>query len=166
MKTLDLKALFEQYKFVLLVIGVGIVLLLLPTGSKVKPAIGTVVTSQELFDLPAFEEKLGLVLSNINGAGQVEVILTVTGTTRQVFAQDNRESIRESGNELTESTVVVSKGSGTQEALLVETVYPKFQGAVVVCEGGNDPAVKLKLIEAVSALTGLGADKISVCMSK
>ena len=165
MKALDWKALFEQYKFVLLVIGAGIFLLLLPTGGREKPAVEN-LASQEHFDLPAFEEKLGLILSNINGAGEVEVILTVTGTTRQVFAQDNRESVRESGNELTESTVVVSKGSGTQEALLVETVYPKFQGAVVVCGGGNDPAVKLKLIEAVSALTGLGADKISVCMSR
>jgi len=165
MKTLDWKALFEQYKFMLLVIGVGVFLLLLPTGSKGKPIVEAAI-SQEHFDLPAFEEKLGLILSNISGAGQVEVILTVTGTTRQVFAQDNRESVRESGNELTESTVVVSKGSGAQEALLVETVYPKFQGAVVVCDGGNDPAVKLKLIEAVSALTGLGADKISVCMSR
>ena len=165
MKALDWKALFEQYKFALLVIGAGIFLLLLPTGGREKPAVET-LGGQENFDLPAFEEKLGLILSNINGAGQVEVILTVTGTTRQVFAQDNRESVRESGNELTESTVVVSKGSGTQEALLVETVYPKFQGAVVVCEGGNDPAVKLKLMEAVSALTGLGADKISVCMSR
>jgi len=162
---LDWKALFEQYKFVLLVIGVGVFLLLLPTGSKAKP-VTEITVSQERFDLPGFEEKLGLVLSNISGAGQVEVILTVTGTTRQVFAQDNRASVRESGNEQTESTVVVSKGSGTQEPLLVETVYPKFQGAVIVCEGGNDPAVKLKLIEAVAALTGLGADKISVCMSQ
>ena len=162
---LDWKALFNQYKYVLLVVCVGIFLLLLPSGSKVKPTIGVAI-SQEQFDLLAFEEKLGLVLSNISGAGQVEVILAVTGTTRQVFAQDNRESIRESGNELTESTVVVSKGSGTQEPLLVETIYPRFQGAVIVCEGGNDPAVKLKLIEAVAALTGLGADKISVCMSR
>ena len=40
--------------------------------------------------------------------------------------------------------------------------YPQFRGALVVCQGGGDPAVRLAVIEAVSALTGLGSDKISV----
>ena len=39
-------------------------------------------------------------------------------------------------------------------------------GAVVVCEGGGDASVRLKLMEAVSALTGLGTDKIAICKGK
>ena len=63
-------------------------------------------------------------------------------------------------------TVVVSAGSGTQETVLVQQVYPRFQGALVVATGGGDPEVRLKLTEAVAALTGLGADKISICKGK
>lgn len=63
-------------------------------------------------------------------------------------------------------TVVVSAGSGKQETVLVQQVYPTFQGALVVATGGGDPAVRLKLTEAVAALTGLGADKISICKGK
>ena len=43
------------------------------------------------------------------------------------------------------------------------TLTPQFQGALVVCPGGGDPAVQLRLLEAVSALTGLGSDRISIC---
>ena len=63
-------------------------------------------------------------------------------------------------------TVIISSGAGMQETVLVQQIYPKFQGALVVAAGGDDPVVQLKLTEAVTALTGLGADKISVCKGK
>ena len=40
---------------------------------------------------------------------------------------------------------------------------PEKGVALVVCPGGGDPAVQLRLLEAVSALTGLGSDRISIC---
>ena len=81
---------------------------------------------------------------------------------RQVLAQDGKQSDKES----TSSTVVVSKGSGTEDAVVLQQIYPQYQGALVVCPGGGEAAVRLKIIDAVSALTGLGSDKISVCKSK
>ena len=48
-----------------------------------------------------------------------------------------------------------------RDALL--SALPGRGVALVVCPGGNDPAVKLQISEAVAALTGLGADKISIC---
>ncbi len=62
--------------------------------------------------------------------------------------------------------VVVAAGSGAQDTVLVQQFYPRFQWALVVATGGGDPAVRLKLTEAVAALTGLGADKISICKGK
>ena len=44
--------------------------------------------------------------------------------------------------------------------------YPSYQGAVVVCEGAGDAAVRLALTEAVSALTGLSAERISIVQWK
>ena len=37
---------------------------------------------------------------------------------------------------------------------------------MIVCAGGDDPTVRLQLTEAMSALTGLGADKISISQGK
>ena len=56
---------------------------------------------------------------------------------------------------LEESTVILSTDSG-EEAVLVTQRYPTFQGALVICPGGEDPAVRLALTQAVAALTGLG----------
>ena len=61
------------------------------------------------------------------------------------------------------STVVISRGSGSEETVALQEIAPQYQGALVVCPGGGDPAVRLQLSEAVSALTGLGADRITIC---
>ena len=55
------------------------------------------------------------------------------------------------------------QGAGTEGVVPLYTLTPQFQGALVVCPGGGDPAVQLRLLEAVSALTGLGSDRISIC---
>ena len=62
--------------------------------------------------------------------------------------------------------MVVSRGSGGQEAVAVQEVSPEYQGALLVCPGGGDPTVRLQLTQAVAALTGLGADKISISEGK
>ena len=41
--------------------------------------------------------------------------------------------------------------------------YPVFQGALVVCEGADQAQVRLAMTQAVSALTGLGTDRITIC---
>ncbi|MFR6185536.1 MAG: hypothetical protein ACLUJG_08280 [Lawsonibacter sp.] len=61
------------------------------------------------------------------------------------------------------STVTLGRGSGSQEVVPLQTVAPQFRGALVVCAGGDDPGVRLQVIRAVSALTGLGSDCITVC---
>lgn len=57
----------------------------------------------------------------------------------------------------------MGRGTGSQEVVPLQTLAPEFQGALIVCQGGGDPAVRLNVLQAVSALTGLGADKISIC---
>ena len=47
--------------------------------------------------------------------------------------------------------------------VVTRETYPQYRGALVVCEGGGNDAVRLQVVSAVSALTGLGADKISIC---
>lgn len=158
--------LFQKYKYVLLVIAAGIVLLLLPLGGEGNPASGgtemQAESGEETFRVEEMERRLEEALSRVDGAGEVTVVLTVKSGARQILAQDSSHS----GEESSTSTVVVSTGSGTEDAVVLQQVYPQYQGALVVCPGGGDPAVCLKLVDAVSALTGLGADKISICKSK
>ena len=52
------------------------------------------------------------------------------------------------------------RGVGEAEVLLSRA------GAVVVCDGGDDAAVRLAVTQAVSAYTGLGSDRITVMKMK
>jgi len=164
-----LTAALDKYKYMLLVILIGMLLLLLPVfspGDSGQTAGQTEDQAHNSFDLEAMEQKLEEALSQINGAGKVTVVLTVKTGARQVLAENAENSMKDGDTEQSNSTVIVSKGSGYQDVVSVQEVYPQYQGALVVCAGGGDPAVKLKLVEAVSALTGLSSNKISICKGK
>ena len=153
------KGALKRYSYVLLIAAVGIALLLLPTGGRDSPETPAREEGAS-FDLDAFEEKLERTLSQIEGAGTARVVLTLDGGSRQVLARNQERD----GNGGDSNTVVtVGKGSATQEVVPLQTVAPEFRGALVVCPGGGNASVRLKLIEAVSAVTGLGSDRISVC---
>ena len=153
------KGALGKYSYVLLVMAVGVVLLLLPSGGRDSPE-EPAREEEAAFDLEAFEKKLEAALSQIEGAGETRVVLTLDGGSRQVLAR-NQDRDGEGGGSNT--VVTVGKGSSQQEVVPLQTVAPEFRGALVVCPGGGDDRVRLKIIESVSALTGLGADRISVC---
>ncbi len=154
--------LLEKYKYVLIVLVVGLVLLLWPVGTKEEPREGVPGGQAEDFDLEAMERKLSQVLSQVDGAGKVTVALTVKSGVEQVPVTDRSTSVTERGNSVEEKTVVIDTGSG-REAVVRLQRSPVFQGALVVCEGGDRADVQLLMTRAVSALTGLGADRITVC---
>ena len=157
-------ALLGQYKYVLIVAAAGAALLLLPPlwegGGGREAAAETPAPEAEL------EERLAHALSQIEGAGEVEVVLTLKSGPQQVLAQDVDTTVDERGTQSALTSVVVSHGGGEEEAVVIQQLSPQYQGALVVCSGGEDPQVRLRIVEAVSALTGLGADQISVCKGK
>ena len=61
--------------------------------------------------------------------------------------------------------MLVDGGSG-DAPVVTRTVYPTYRGALVVCQGGDRADVKLAVTEAVAALTGLSADRITVAKSQ
>ena len=152
----------EKYRLVWLVILAGLILLTLPMGEE-EETVQETTTATTQFDLAALENRLEEALSKIDGAGEVTVVLTIQNGPRQVLAQDVDRRTGEGENT---ETVILSRGSSAQETVAVQELYPSYQGALLICEGGDDPDVRLKLTEATSALTGLGADKISISKGK
>lgn len=153
------KEMWERYKYILLVVLAGVVLLLLPGGEQTGAEQAVTQTQDVRFDLEEMERKLARALSRIQGAGEVTVVLTLKEGSRQVLARDTQ--ISDDSQQAT--TVIVSQGSGVEQAVPLQSIYPIYQGALVVCTGGADARVKLELLEAVRALTGLSAEKISIC---
>ncbi len=155
----QVKKSMQRHRLLWLVILAGLLLLFLPNGRQ-KEAVETV--DQPSFDLAAMEARLAETLSKIEGAGEVTVMLTAQNSPRKLLAEDVEQKETEEKRE----TVVLSGGGSEQEAIMVQEVYPSYQGAVLVCKGGDNPDVRLQLTKATAALTGLGADKISISKGK
>ena len=157
---------FGKYKYVLLVALVGAVLLLWPSGEKTDKSATDARESGDLFRVEELEEKLEKALSQVEGAGKVTVVLTLEESAKQVLAQDEEGTWGANETRRDTSTVLLGRGSGLQEVVPLQEIGPRYRGALVVAEGGDLPQVRLALCQAVSALTGLGADKISICKGK
>lgn len=160
----------KKYRYAALVLLIGVLLLSLPTGRREE-------TEAEPLQEPAVqeaqqsvEEALEGLLRQVDGAGEVCVMLTVAEGERTVYQTDLSTEVRtgETGNETSSGveTVFADAGSSRKEAIPVQVMGPVYQGAVIVAEGGDRPQVRLDLTNAVMSLTGLGADKITVVKMK
>ena len=158
-------ALIGSYKYVLIVVAAGILCLAWPSRSPTEPEQEAAGASS--MDLEAIQTEMEESLGAIQGVGELRLMLTVdTGTQRELAGDTSLsysgETTAPEDYSRTTETVVVSGGSGEDQVVVTRETYPQFRGALVVCQGADDPQVKLSVIEAVSALTGLGSDKISV----
>lgn len=165
-KRFDLSAVFGRYKYVLLVAALGVVLLLWPWKEKEETAQSAVQPAEVSSDVAELERKMEEILAKISGVGRVDVMLTLESGGELVLAADN--TLRYSGSpqnpdnyDRSSETVTVSGGNGT-EVVVTQERSAKFRGALIVCEGGDNDKVRLKIVEAVCALTGLGADRVAV----
>ena len=147
------------------------VLILLPTGSRGDETPAKSDTEPSVsFSLSEQEAHIAQALSKIAGAGEVTVVLTLKSGMEQILATDEsasgttrgEEASSESSMETKSTTVIVSSGSSVESPVTLKTVYPEYLGALVICQGADDPTVKFQLVKAVASLTGLGTDKIVV----
>ena len=158
-----INALFAKYKYPILILLVGLGLMLLPAGEKAPEAEPPAETSPEAEGL---ETRLESILAQIAGAGRVSVLLTEEEGRQTLYQTDSQTESDDSGSRRTDDTVLVEDQSRTESGLVRQTLEPKYRGAVILCEGADQPSVKLAIVEAVRCVTGLGADQISVLKMK
>ena len=152
-----INALFGKYKYPILVALVGLGLMLLPSEQEpTEPAEPPRAVESSL------EEKLEALLGRIEGAGQVSVLLTEKEGSQTLYQTDSQTDADDSGSRRTDDTVLIEDENRTESGLVRQTLGPVYRGAVILCQGADDPTVKLAVVEAVRCVTGLGADQISV----
>ena len=139
-----------KYRYVLLVALAGLALMLFPAGAEEAEPAPTVAGEVSL------ESRLESILSRIDGAGEVKVLLTEE-QGEEVFDQTEGEDGK---------TVLISGADRSESGLVRTTQPPSYRGAVVVCRGADSAAVRLAVVEAVANATGLGTDRITVLKMK
>lgn len=157
----------KKYRYVALVVLAGVVLMLLPSGKGEQQTVSDQpVNVSEVYSLAETEKRLEQLLGRIRGVGQVQVMLTLKSGSSLQLAENRSTSLRDAENRQDRDVVTLNRGSGYEDVVVTEQTYPVYQGAVVVCQGAGDSSVNLAVIQAVSVLTGLGSDKITVVQWK
>lgn len=120
------------------------------------------------------ERRMAEILSKIEGAGQVDVMLTYRRTEEKTVARDEvrEESYSEDGGKTSESlrventAILMEDRNGNTLPLLLSASSPEVEGVVIVAEGGGDPVVCAALNQAAQALLDVPAHKIAVLKMK
>ena len=145
-----------KYKFFILILLVGVVLMLIPGQTKKE---STVQTSESTATQPSISQQLEDILAKIDGAGKVQVMLTYQSGEQVIYQTDKPSADRE-------DTVIITNENRGQSGLVAQVISPTYRGAIVLCQGAERASVCLAITEAVSKVTGLGASQISVLKMK
>ena len=159
-----IKEFFYKNRAVALVVLVGVLLMLLPTGKTEAQQ----PQRQETVSEPRenLETRLEQILSQVSGAGNVRVLLTQERGETSVYQLDRQEVTDGDRREMRQDTITVTGSDRQQEGLLTQVEAPRYRGAVIVCQGGDNPTVRLSVVEAVSGATGLPSNRITVLKMK
>lgn len=120
------------------------------------------------------EQRMSEILSQIQGAGQVEVMLTFRASTESIVAHEEKteeartqENGKTSENLRKETTVVMTEdGKGNTSPLVLTENSPQVEGVVIVAQGGDNAVVCKALNSAAQALLNVPAHKIAILKMK
>ena len=160
---LDLNKILKKYgntKSLYIIIIIGVVLMLLSSGSEPKND-----TSAPAFTAYSDEERLRDILSKIDGAGEVFVMITYHGTTTYDVAYEKKETRSERSDETTknEENSVIKNGN---EPLVKGEVYPKVKGVIIIAEGASVAEVKKNICDAAVAALDVAPYRVCVLEGK
>lgn len=122
----------------------------------------------------SYEEDLKMMLNNIQGVSEAEVMVNLDSTNVKVYEtnlikgqqitneSDNNGGIRKVEDQTEETQVVLVRQGDQEVPLLVQTEKPKVRGVFVVAKGVDHSAVKMWVIEAVARVLDVPTHKVSV----
>ena len=154
-----------KYKYVWIVLLAGMILMMIPGKSSQKDAAA--IPEQELPQQEyTLESQLEEILSCIEDAGKVKVMLSVSRSEKTIYQTDSTYSQSDDHADSRTQTILITDNQRNETGLVHQKYSPVYQGAIVLAEGADMSSVKLAIVKAVSDITGLGADKISVLKMK
>ena len=101
------------------------------------------------------------IVSSIDGVGDCEVMITFEYSSENVYATDSENKNDESSQSNKDEYVLYDSQSG-EKALLIKEKYPTVQGVSVVCSGGDNVEVREAVINTVTSLFNISANRVSV----
>ena len=145
-----------KYRYAILILLAGILILTMPKRQEESAKAPAEVSCRDL------QTQLAEILEKISGVGKVEVLLTQRCGEEILYQTDSDAG--DSANR--EDTVILTDSDREETGLVRQVLPPVYLGAVIVAQGGDSPAVKLAIVEAVMDVTGLKSHQITVLKMK
>lgn len=105
----------------------------------------------------ALEQELSELLSRMEGVGKVEVMITLENSGQKQLDKN----VESSDSSYSSETVIYENDDG-EAPYIVDSYMPNVAGVVVVAQGGENPVVASRILDAVQSLFGLEAHKITI----
>lgn len=151
----------RKYRYVALVLLLGIVLMALPQVSEEETAQPQPVQTET-----SLQDALGNILSKVEGAGKVEVLLTQSSGEEILYQTDDDQTISDNSRDRRSQTVLVENSDRQKTGLVRQVNPPSYQGAIILAQGADSAVVRLSLMEAVMGATGLPSHCITILKMK
>lgn len=173
LKKLNVKE-FLLKKNVIFAVGIiGILLIFLVDFTPEKTAsVQPISTDDYCREYAAdLEKRLTEIISSIEGAGQVKVMVTMETGEQYVYARTEKtdnDYTQRSQQDITEKQVyqsdyiIIENINGEKQALTETTLQPQIKGVAVVCSGADDIKVVKNITEMVSVVTNVPTNRICV----
>ncbi len=146
----NLKDLFKKIKIEYIAVAALIVVVALIASSSFSFSKSDSTDAQNVSSyVTELEKKLSKSLSEVKGAGRVEVIISVESGFKSVY--------KESADGL-----VLVNG----KPVVVTEDYPAITGVIIVAEGANNLSVKISLLSAARIFLNVGEEKIKILTRK
>lgn len=123
------------------------------------------VGAKEVTEETGLEERLEEILSEIDGAGEVNVMITYATTPNKITATEtdtHSTTTNASGTETTTVTTTTEPVMQGSEAVILGEKMPEIVGVLVVADGAKDVKVQLRLREAVATVLGIKSNSIQI----
>lgn len=154
----------QKYKYAVLIFAVGIIFMLLPSQGNHKEELQK--TETQVKTSVSIQEELEEVLSCMQGAGRVKVMLTMASGEQTIYQKNEDTTVSESASSIKTEVVTVTDANRNESGLIQQINPPRYLGAIILCQGADDPTLRLAISNAVSKITGLGTDRIAVLKMK
>lgn len=125
---------------------------------------GATPTAPSADPLTVVEEELAASLRQIEGAGQVNVIIYWQSSTYREYGynEDTTTRSEDTGSEERSTRREMVLLNGSQEPVLVRELLPDIAGVLVVADGAYRATIREELTTATATYLQIGAHKIQV----
>ncbi len=122
----------------------------------------------------SLEERLERTISEIEGAGETKVLITLQGGREYVYAREDQtssdlsESVDPSGRQSSDerqdrqSNLIIIDTDQGEQALVCTELMPAVNGVVVVCAGAGDPEVKEQIMAVVTTALNISSKRVCI----